>query len=66
MEYHSLKEATEDAMHGKVYGVMHFAQNFSEALELRGEDGRDASNETLEFSTIKVRLDMSSKLIFYF
>ncbi|CAH1102721.1 unnamed protein product [Psylliodes chrysocephalus] len=63
VEYHSLKEATEDAMHGKVYGVMHFAQNFSEALELRGEDGRDASNETLEFSTIKVRLDMSNQQV---
>jgi hypothetical protein len=47
---------------GATTGVLHFHRNFSRQLQLRLDDGRDASNETLEESELGVHLDMSSML----
>lgn len=51
----------EDAKHGKAVGVLYMAENFTETFEQRLSDGRSAENDTLEFSQLKVWLDMSSK-----
>lgn len=42
-------------------GVIYMSHNFSESAERRYQDGKDAENETLDFSEIKVWMDMSSK-----
>lgn len=42
------------------------AENFTESLESRIMDGRSAEDAVLEFSQIKVWLDMSSKIFFFY
>lgn len=62
VSYDSLPKAMDDAKHGIVTGVMYMAENFTESLERRIMDGRTADDEILEFSQLKIWLDMSSKL----
>lgn len=59
--YTNLEEAKDGVTHGKVVGVIYMSHNFSESAERRYQDGKDAENETLDFSEIKVWMDMSSK-----
>lgn len=61
VQYSTLKEAKDGVVHGKVVGVIYMSHNFSESVEVRFEDGKDADNEILDFSEIKVWMDMSSK-----
>ncbi|XP_011307965.1 ABC transporter G family member 20 isoform X1 [Fopius arisanus] len=57
----------EDALHaverGKAWGTLYFTENFTDALSARMILGRDADEETLEQSEIKVWLDMSNQQI---
>ncbi|KAJ8945137.1 hypothetical protein NQ318_001602 [Aromia moschata] len=61
--YESLADAVEGVKHGKVVGVLYMAQNISESLEARIEQGKDIDAEVLSFSEIKVWMDMSNRQI---
>ncbi|RZC34174.1 ABC transporter G family member, partial [Asbolus verrucosus] len=61
VKYDSLSDALESIKHGKVVGVLYMAENFTESFEDRIEEGRNIDAEVLDFSEIKVWLDMSSK-----
>lgn len=56
----SAKQAVSD---GNAWGAMYFSDNFTDALVARIALGRDADDETLEQSEIKVWLDMSNQQI---
>lgn len=47
---------------GHAWGTLYFTENFTDALVARMALGREADDETLEQSEIRVWLDMSSKL----
>lgn len=46
---------------GDAWGALYFTENFTDALVARLALGKDADEETLEQSEIRVWLDMSSK-----
>lgn len=46
---------------GDAWGAIYFTDNFTDALVARMALGRDADNETLDQSEMRVWLDMSSK-----
>ena len=48
---------------GNVWGTLYFTENFTDALVARMALGRDADEETLDQSELRVWLDMSSKFI---
>lgn len=50
----------EDARHGKIVGVIHFAKNFSKSFQMRLEKGNSIDDGSLKTSQIDVWLDMSS------
>jgi hypothetical protein len=56
-------EALETVKNGATIGVLHFHRNFSRQLQLRLDEGKDASNKTIEDSELVVHLDMSSMLV---
>lgn len=60
--YDDLDTAFHDIKTGKIVGVIYMAENFTESFEERLNLGRSVSVEVVEFSQIKVWLDMSSKL----
>lgn len=49
---------------GEAWGAIYFTENFTDALVARMALGRDADEETLDQSEIRVWLDMSSKVTF--
>jgi len=57
-----METAIQSVKKGATTGVLYFHRNFSKQLQLRLDDGRDASNKTLEESELGVHLDMSSML----
>ncbi|KRT81367.1 hypothetical protein AMK59_5794, partial [Oryctes borbonicus] len=61
--YDDLGNALKDAEHGKIVGVMYFAQNFSESFQTRLEKGNSIDDGSLDTSQIKVWLDMSNRQI---
>nr|XP_022905336.1 ABC transporter G family member 20-like isoform X2 [Onthophagus taurus] len=61
--YTDFKVAMEDAIHGKVVGVLYISKTFTEALRERMENNHKIDNETLSLSEIKVWLDMSNRQI---
>ncbi|CAG9862958.1 unnamed protein product [Phyllotreta striolata] len=61
--YESLDKAKEDAIHGKIIGVMYLSSNFTDTLEIRIKDGKDADEEIVDLSEIKVWMDMSNRQI---
>lgn len=46
---------------GDAWGTLYFTENFTDALVARMALGRDADDETLDQSEIRVWLDMSSE-----
>ena len=52
----------ESVKKGATAGVLYFHRNFSRQLQLRLDEGKDASNTTIEESELEVHLDMSSML----
>lgn len=63
MKYSTVAEAKDGVVHGKVEGVLYMSKNFTYAAERKIEDGKDAENDTLDLSEIKVWMDMSSKYL---
>ncbi|KAK9730736.1 ABC transporter [Popillia japonica] len=61
--YEDFESAVNDASHGKIIGVLHISQNFSESYKDRLVKGGDADDGTLDSSQIKVWLDMSNRQI---
>lgn len=57
-----METAIQSVKRGATVGVLHFHRNFSRQLQLRLDDGKDASNKTIEESELGVHLDMSSML----
>jgi hypothetical protein len=56
-------EALKTVKNGATAGVLYFHRNFSRQLQLRLDEGKDASNKTIEDSDLVVHLDMSSMLV---
>lgn len=56
--------AMEAVRRGEAWGTLYFTENFTDALVARMALGRDADDETLDQSEIRVWLDMSSKYLF--
>ncbi|GLV42002.1 uncharacterized protein CBL_05040 [Carabus blaptoides fortunei] len=61
--YNNLGTAMDAVRSGKVYGVVYFGNNFSEATIERVQEGRFVSDLALDMSEIKVWLDMSNRQI---
>lgn len=57
-----MEKAIESVKKGTTIGMLHFHRNFSRQLQLRLDEGKDASNTTIEESELGVHLDMSSML----
>lgn len=61
-EYYPDEEAAKLAVKsGDAWGALYFTENFTDALVARMALGKDADNETLDQSEVRVWLDMSSK-----
>ncbi|EDS41694.1 abc transporter [Culex quinquefasciatus] len=61
--YPDLDSATEAVRLGNAWGALYFTENFTDALVARIALGRDADDETLDQSEIRVWLDMSNQQI---
>jgi len=59
--YENLEDAKEAAKLGKAWAILYFPPDFSENLYQRYNQGKNASSDVLDESTIRVWLDMSSK-----
>jgi hypothetical protein len=65
--FQSVSEALDAVKRGKVWGVVHFPQNFTDELVVRRADGKFADKETILASRIAITLDSSSGFMtFYF
>ncbi|TGZ50118.1 ABC transporter G family member 20 [Temnothorax longispinosus] len=56
--YDNVLEASHDVQNGELIGIIHFSQNFSEALQIRVEISNFAKDSDLLASQIQVFLDM--------
>lgn len=56
-----LGSAIDALNRGKYYAVVYLAQNYTESTRERTIDGKDASDDALEFGEIKVWIDKTSK-----
>lgn len=61
--YPTPETAVAFVQRGGAYGVLYFTENFTDALVARMALGRDADEETLDQSEVRVWLDMSSELM---
>lgn len=61
--YDDVESAKLAVAQGNAWGAMYFTENFTDALVARIVLGRDADDETLEQSEIRVWLDMSNQQI---
>ncbi|XKL61964.1 hypothetical protein PGB90_001797 [Kerria lacca] len=63
-DYYKDPETAIDAVKsGDAWGVIYFTENFTDALVARMVLGKDADNETLDQSDVRVWLDMSNQQI---
>lgn len=61
--YPDVESAIKAVEVGKAWGALYFTENFTDALVARIALGRDADDETLDQSEIRVWLDMSNQQI---
>uniref|UniRef100_A0A0A1XFV5 ABC transporter G family member 20 n=1 Tax=Zeugodacus cucurbitae TaxID=28588 RepID=A0A0A1XFV5_ZEUCU len=61
--YTDLEDAKEAVRVGNAWGVLYFTENFTDAFVARIALGRDADDETIDQSEIRVWLDMSNQQI---
>ncbi|XP_024879603.1 ABC transporter G family member 20-like isoform X1 [Temnothorax curvispinosus] len=61
--YDNVLEASHDVQNGELVGIIHFSQNFSEALQIRVEISNFAKDSDLLASQIQVFLDMGDRQI---
>ncbi|XP_012522408.1 ABC transporter G family member 20 isoform X2 [Monomorium pharaonis] len=61
--YDNFSEANLDVQNGKLRGIIYFSQNFSEGLQIRGEEAVFTKDSDLYASQIQVFLDMSDRII---
>ncbi|XP_073969896.1 ABC-type transporter snustorr isoform X3 [Rhodnius prolixus] len=62
-EYRRLEDALDAVKQGDAWGVIHFNENFTDALSARMILGQTSDEETLEESQFSVWLDMSNQQI---
>ncbi|XP_012287640.1 ABC transporter G family member 20 [Orussus abietinus] len=63
-EYYPDPESAKEAVRrGKAWGTLYFTENFTDALVARMVLGKEADDETLDQSEIRVWLDMSNQQI---
>lgn len=62
--YYETPEEAQDAVRsGNAWGALYFTENFTDALVARMALGKDADEETLDQSEVRVWLDMSNQQI---
>lgn len=61
--YTDLEDAKEAVRVGSAWGALYITDNFTDAFTARAALGRDADEETIDQSEIKVWLDMSNQQI---
>ncbi|XP_058803004.1 ABC transporter G family member 23 isoform X2 [Phymastichus coffea] len=61
--YENPESALEAVRQGKAWGTLYFTENFTDALVARMALGKEADEETLDQSEIRVWLDMSNQQI---
>ncbi|KAF2903928.1 hypothetical protein ILUMI_02243 [Ignelater luminosus] len=61
--YPDTASAVKAVKNGDVWGALHFTENFTDALVARMALGKDADDETLDQSEVRVWLDMSNQQI---
>ncbi|XP_072381943.1 ABC transporter G family member 23 isoform X6 [Diabrotica undecimpunctata] len=61
--YATPEEAKEAVRTGNAWGALYFTENFTDALVARMALGKDADEETLDQSEVRVWLDMSNQQI---
>ncbi|XP_027199349.2 ABC transporter G family member 20-like [Dermatophagoides pteronyssinus] len=57
--YNSLEEATNTIQRREAIGAIWISENYTDAIDIRIEDGLSADNETIEDSTIRIFIDNS-------
>ncbi|CAH1188668.1 unnamed protein product [Phyllotreta striolata] len=63
-EYYRTPDEARDAVRmGEAWGALYFTENFTDALVARMALGKDADEETLDQSEVRVWLDMSNQQI---
>lgn len=63
IQYHDLKTAKQDIVHGNVVGALYFPKLFSKALEEKLSKGRLIPRKYINDTQIEVWLDMSNRQI---
>lgn len=61
--YSDLEDAKEAVRMGNAWGAVYISENFTDAFIARSNLGRDADDETIDSSEVKVWLDMSNQQI---
>nr|QBM06390.1 ATP-binding cassette sub-family H-like protein 2 [Daphnia magna] len=61
--FRSVEKALDATKRGKVWGVVHFGQDFTDELMVRRADGIYADNETIRASRVAITLDESNKQV---
>lgn len=65
-EYYPDPESAINAVRtGNAWGALYFTENFTDALVARMALAKDADEETLDQSEVRVWLDMSSKFLYF-
>ncbi|CAH0554397.1 unnamed protein product [Brassicogethes aeneus] len=63
VKYDTIDDAIQGVQNGEATGVVYMAHNFTMALENRTNLGKDSEDDVLDFSEIKVWMDMSNRQI---
>ncbi|KAI9553796.1 ABC protein [Daphnia sinensis] len=61
--FQSVEKAVDATKRGKVWGVVHFGQDFTDELMVRRADGIYSDNETIRASQVAIMLDESNKQV---
>lgn len=64
--YKSFDDAFKDAKRGKIIGFMHFARNFTEALDAVQREGRFSDDGSADNSRIQIFMDQSDLQLTFF
>lgn len=63
LPYDNDEEASNAVKNGWAWGAITFSSNYSDALMARIDYGRNADDWDIEYSEMKIIMDMSSKLL---
>lgn len=63
INYTDMEQAFEDVRRGKIWGVLHIKQNFSDAIVQRIFFDENTDNQTIEASNVKLHADLTNKVL---